>query len=88
MFKARAFIDGVYMGELARNVQQLGYRIIRGSDGAFELAGFTRKKIEAFSERSQDIERLKAERGINSPKAAREVVLETRKPKRQHDEWR
>jgi len=86
MFKARAFIDAIYMAELARNVQQLGYRIVRGSDGAFELAGFTRAQIEAFSERSQDIERLKVERGITSPKAAREVVIETRKPKRQHDE--
>ena len=85
IYKARPFIDAVYMTELAKNVQQLGYQIVRGSDGAFELAGFTRTQIEAFSERFQDIERRKAERGINNPKAAREVVIETRKPKREHD---
>ena len=85
MLKARPFIDAVYMSELARNVQQLGYQIIRGSDGAFELAGFSRKQIEAFSERSQDIERVKAERSINSPKSARQIVIETRKAKREHD---
>ncbi len=85
MFKARPFVDGVYMTELAKNVQQLGYSIVRGSDGSFELAGFTRKQIEAFSERSQDIVRLKTERSITSPKAARDIVLETRRAKREHD---
>ena len=85
MFKARAFIDAVYMAELAKNVQQIGYSIVRGSDGAFELAGFTRKQIEAFSERFVDIEQEKAKQGITSPKAARNVVLETRLPKREHD---
>ena len=85
MFKARAFIDGVYMTELAKNVQQIGYSIVRGSDGAFELAGFTRKQIEAFSERFLDIEQEKAKQGITSPKAARNVVLETRRAKREHD---
>jgi len=85
MFKARGFIDSVYMTELAKNVQQLGYSIVRGSDGAFELAGFTRKQIEAFSERFLDIEQEKLKQGITSPKAARNVVLETRRAKREHD---
>src|SRR5712692_2162342 len=85
MFKARGFIDSVYMTELAKNVEQLGYSIVRGSDGAFELAGFTRKQIEAFSERFLDIEQEKLKQGITSPKAARNVVLETRRPKREHD---
>ena len=85
IYKARRFIDAVYMSELAKNVQQLGYQIVRGSDGTFELAGFTRKQIEAFSERSQDIERIETERGITNPRAARDIRLETRKPKREHD---
>jgi len=85
IYKARPFIDAVYMTELAKNVQELGYQIVRGSDGAFELEGFTRKQIEAFSERSQDIKRIETERGITSPRAARDIRLETRKPKRAHD---
>jgi conjugative relaxase-like TrwC/TraI family protein len=85
IYKARDFADSVYMAELARNVQQLGYQITRGPRGSFELAGYTREQIEAFSERCQDIERLKAERGITSAKAAREIIIETRKAKRQHD---
>ncbi len=85
MFKARGFIDTVYMSELSRNVQQLGYQIVRGPDGTFELAGFTRKQIEAFSERFVDIEQEKVKQGITNPKAARNVVLQTRLPKREHD---
>jgi conjugative relaxase-like TrwC/TraI family protein len=85
IYKARRFIDAVYMTELAHRVQEIGYRIERRPDGAFELAGFTRQQIEAFSERCQDIERLKAERGITSATAARDIVIETRKAKREHD---
>jgi conjugative relaxase-like TrwC/TraI family protein len=85
IYKARGFADAVYMAELARNVQQLGYHITRGPKGSFELGGYTREQIEAFSERCQDIERLKAERGITNARAAREIIVETRKAKRQHD---
>jgi conjugative relaxase-like TrwC/TraI family protein len=85
IYKARGFADAVYMAELARNVQQLGYHITRGPKGSFELSGYTREQIEAFSERCQDIERLKAERGISNARAAREIIIETRKAKRQHD---
>lgn len=84
IYKARDFADAVYMTELARNVQQLGYQITRPK-GSFELAGYTREQIEAFSERCQDIERLKAQRGITSARAAREIIIETRLAKRQHD---
>jgi conjugative relaxase-like TrwC/TraI family protein len=85
IFKSRPAIDAIYMSELARNVQQLGYSIVRGADGSFELEGYTRKQIEAFSERGQDIKRIEAERGITNPKDARAIRLETRQAKRQHD---
>src|SRR5262249_14134485 len=85
IFRARPAIDAIYMSELARNVQQLGYRIERRPDGAFELAGFTRKQIEAFSERTQDIERKKLEKGISNARLAKQITLETRKAKREHD---
>ena len=85
IYKARRFIDAVYMAELAKRVQQLGYEIVRKADGSFDLAIFTRKQIEAFSERAMDIESTKAARGISDPLLARNVVLETRKPKRDHD---
>jgi conjugative relaxase-like TrwC/TraI family protein len=85
IYKARRFIDAVYMAELAKRVQQLGYEIVRKPEGSFELARFSRQQIEAFSERAMDIERTKAERGITHSSAARAIVIETRKPKRDYD---
>jgi len=73
------------MTELARSVQQLDYQITRGTKGSFELIGYTREQIETFSERSQDIEALKVERGVTNARAAREIIIETRRVKRQHD---
>jgi conjugative relaxase-like TrwC/TraI family protein len=85
LYRSRPAIDAIYMSELSRNVQQLGYRIERRADGAFELAGFARNQIEAFSERTQDIERKKLEKGITNPVAAKQITVETRKAKREHD---
>jgi conjugative relaxase-like TrwC/TraI family protein len=85
IYKSRNAINAIYMSELARNVQQIGYSITRGSDGNFELAGYTRAQIEAFSERGQDIKRAEAQAGISNPKDARQIRLETRQAKRQHD---
>jgi conjugative relaxase-like TrwC/TraI family protein len=85
IYKARPFLDGIYMAELARKVQALGYQIVRSTNGSFELAGYTREQIEAFSERTRDIERIKAEKGITNAKAAKEITIETRKAKREHD---
>jgi len=31
MFKSRNAINAIYMSELARNVQQIGYSIVRGA---------------------------------------------------------
>ena len=85
IYKARRFIDAVYLTELANRVQAIGYRIDRRPDGAFELAGFTREQVLAFSERTVDIERKKAADGITDPRAARDITIETRKAKRAHD---
>ncbi len=87
MYKARRFIDAVYMSELSKRVQEIGYAIERRPDGAFELGGFTRKQIEAFSERWQDVKRLMAQNGITDARsaAARKMGAQGRKAKREHD---
>ncbi len=85
IYKSRNFINAIYLAELAKHVQRIGYSIIRGEAGTFELAGYTRKQIEAFSERGEDIKRREAEAGITNPKDARQIRLETRTAKRQHD---
>lgn len=85
IYKARGYIDAVYMNSLARRVQEIGYHIVRTPDHHFELADYTREQILAFSERYQDIEQVKAEKGITNPRAAREIVVETRKAKHDYD---
>jgi conjugative relaxase-like TrwC/TraI family protein len=87
IYKARRFIDGVYMTELANRVQQIGYHIERRPDGAFELAGYTREQIEAFSERHQEIQQRMARDGITDPRsmAARKIGAIGRKSKAEHD---
>jgi len=69
--------------EIERSLQPYVPR--RSADQYFELAGFSRQQIEAFSERAMDIERTKAARGITHSSAARAIVIETRKPKRDYD---
>jgi conjugative relaxase-like TrwC/TraI family protein len=87
IYKARRFIDAVYMSELAKRVQDIGYSIERRADGAFELAGFTREQIEAFSERRQDIQQLMAQNQVTDPRsvAARKLGAAGRKAKQAHD---
>jgi conjugative relaxase-like TrwC/TraI family protein len=87
IYKARRFVDAVYMSELAKRVQDVGYSIERRSDGAFELAGFTREQIEAFSERRQDIQQLMAQSQVTDPRsvAARKLGAAGRKAKQAHD---
>jgi len=87
IYKARRFIDAVYMNDLANRVQNIGYQIQRHSDGSFDLADYTREQIEAFSERRQDIKRLMAHNGITDARsaAARKMGALGRVSKHQHD---
>lgn len=82
--------DAIYKMELSASLQQLGYEIDRThDDGRFEVRGFTKEQLEAFSQRSQHIEdRLRA-KGIDPATASagqRETAaLETRTAKRHVD---
>ncbi|MBV8362766.1 MAG: relaxase domain-containing protein, partial [Deltaproteobacteria bacterium] len=89
MYKARNFIDAVYLGDLSRRVQELGYEIQRRSDDRFELAIYSRAQVEAFSERARDVAIARKKYGSTDgplPQELREqIILETRKPKRDYD---
>jgi TrwC relaxase len=61
----------VYRAQLAREVQRLGYEIsIAGKDGRWELEGYAREQVMAFSLRRQEIERELAKPGVNGTSAA------------------
>ncbi len=71
IYRSQAFATAVYRTELAREVRKLGYAIaIAGSDGRWELEGYGREQVLAFSLRRQEIERELEKLGINGAGAA------------------
>jgi len=87
IYRAQNFATAVYRSELAREVQQLGYEIrVAGHDGRWELAGYTREQVMAFSRRRQDIERTLAREGLAGAEAAQNVAHRTRLSKDHRDE--
>jgi hypothetical protein len=76
---------------LARNAQSLGYAIeVTGADGRWELQGYTREQVMAFSRRRQDIEEELSRRGLNGAAAAQNIAHQSRlsKDRRGEDELR
>ncbi|WP_169449844.1 MobF family relaxase [Paludibacterium yongneupense] len=89
-YHQQKLIGALYRNELALEVQRLGYEIRQTHhDGRFELAHFTEKQIEAFSQRSNAIEAVLAEQGKTREMAtAREkeiIALATRDAKGEID---
>ncbi len=87
IYRAQSFATAVYRSELAREVQQLGYGIkIAGPDGRWELDGYTREQVMAFSRRLQDIEQALAREGLAGAEAAQNIAHRTRLSKDHRDE--
>jgi len=79
IYRSQAFASAVYRSELAREVQNLGYRIdVTGADGRWELGGYTREQVMAFSRRRQDIEEEMERRGENGAAAAQNIAHQSR----------
>ena len=87
IYGAQQFGSAVYRASLAKEVQRLGYAIqVTAGNGAWELEGYRREQVMAFSQRRQDIEQRMAAQGLSGPKAAQIVALNTRSAKRDYDE--
>ncbi len=87
IYRAQSFATAVYRSELAHEVQQLGYGIrVVGRDGRWELEGYTREQVMAFSRRRQDIEQTLAREGLAGAEAAQNIAHRTRLSKDQRDE--
>jgi len=87
IYRAQSFATAVYRSELAGEVQQLGYEIrIAGRDGRWELDGYTREQVMAFSRRRQDIEQTLAREGRAGAEAAQNIAHRTRLSKDHRDE--
>ena len=51
LFQQKRLIGTLYRNELALRVRHLGYDVVLGKEGTFEISGFERDQIEAFSSR-------------------------------------
>ena len=93
LYRSQKVIGMIYRNELAAGLTWLGYGIEKShADGRFEIAGVSRKVIEAFSTRRAAIEQAMAERGLGDPaesaRLAECAALMTRAHKRDVDKNR
>ncbi|HEX4209817.1 MAG TPA: MobF family relaxase [Candidatus Binataceae bacterium] len=87
IYRSQTYGSAVYRSELAREVQKLGYRVnVTDGKGAWELEGYSRDQVMAFSQRRQDIQQQMAAAGVSGPKAAQIAALNSRQAKGQYDE--
>lgn len=79
LYQENKLIGALYHNELRSRVTALGYPIeSSGKNGMFEIAGFTRETIEAWSKRSVEINAIAERIGKTSPQAKGEIALRTR----------
>jgi len=87
IYRAQRLGSAVYRSELSQGAQRLGYgTYMTARDGRWELEGYTREQVMAFSSRREQIEKNMAELGVSGAKAAQIVTLSTRQAKEEYDE--
>ena len=77
-------LGALYRHELARRLEKMGYEVEWRTDGTFELKGFTREQLKAFSSRREEIlEELKEleKQGISGGKTNEIACKDTRQVK-------
>jgi conjugative relaxase-like TrwC/TraI family protein len=55
LYQQKMTIGMVYHHELGRRLKELGYQLEWNHDGTFEIAGYTKQQLEAFSTRRSEI---------------------------------
>ena len=95
LYASKMLLGALYRSELARGMMKLGYEVGKThADGRFEIAGVSRRVIEAFSTRRAEIEAAVAERspdgadganGAAGQRLAERAALMTRAAKRDMD---
>lgn len=94
IYRAHRAVGAVYRAELAAKLRTLGYGIERThADGRFEVAGFSREVLDAFSQRRAQIEHHLEEKRHDGARAARVAAVATRDAKQDvdravlHQDW-
>ena len=83
VFRSTKAAGAIYRAELARDLRELGYQVQRThADGRFEIAGFSKETLDAFSRRRAQILEHMDRLGVSGPKAGDVAARATRDPKR------
>src|SRR5438876_8173694 len=80
------YFQAAFRVRLAGKLQDLGFGVERKRDD-FEIAGVTATATKKFSRRTEEIEKVAAERGITDPKRKDELGAETREKKNKELSW-
>lgn len=71
LFRIRTTADSIYKNELARGLKSIGYEIDYAAGGRdFEIRGVSREQLQAFSERTAQINAALEARGIDPASAS------------------
>jgi conjugative relaxase-like TrwC/TraI family protein len=82
LYAENMLLGAIYHNELKTRAAALGYEIIEnGKNGTFEIAGISRDTIEAWSQRSAQINEIAERLGVTSPEAKGEIALRSRDTK-------
>ncbi len=82
VYTSKVALGTMYRMYLAHSLERMGYQIDWKKDGTFELAGFTKEQLQAFSTRRVEIEDYLKEHGLEGGKAAELAAYRTRDPKK------
>lgn len=87
VWKNNSVLGSIYNAALRSGLERIGYQTeITGKHGQFEIKGVSREVIEAFSQRSMEIEAKARELGVSTPQGRDSVVVNTRDPKLNADD--
>ena len=87
IWKNNTVLGSIYNAALRTGLEKLGYQTeITGKHGQFEIKGVSREVIEAFSQRSLEIDAKAKELGVSTPQGRDAVVVNTRDPKLNPDD--
>ena len=81
MYDPNVAAGQVYRSELAIKADELGYTVVPGKNGTFELAEVSPELRDLYSKRRKDIEAAAKERGLEGAKAMDQASLMTRDSK-------
>ena len=80
-FRAQAMATAIYQSELGNNLRKLGYEVIRGTNDAPDIAGYTPEYLAAESLRNAQLKKRLEELGLTGRRAEDIINHQTREDK-------